>query len=182
MDSWASQKGFLLFSNISRPDFAIFIAQLPRWRPCPGSGSSRCHARGIPRFGRPGRDASNVSGQRREAVLFDLDGVIASSEAISPKPMFKRSSNSVELRHRNSRSYSGKFIGLSYEETRDRYLECGKIAATTEIREAYRSLYSSIYRSKLQEVELSPGARNLIETLAGRRYRIGSSALHTRRK
>ena len=129
--------------------------------------------RGIPRFGRPGKDASNVSGQRREAVLFDLDGVIASSESTKSEAHVQTVLKLGGTPSQKLKELFAEIIGLSYEETRDRYLECGKIAATPEIREAYRSLYSSIYRSKLQEVELSPGARNLIETLAGRRYRIG---------
>ena len=113
------------------------------------------------------------SRQRREAVLFDLDGVIASSEAIKSEAHVQTVLKLGGTPSQKLKELFAEIIGLSYEETRDRFLECGKVAATTEIREAYRSLYSSIYRSKLQEVELSPGARNLIETLAGRRYRIG---------
>jgi putative hydrolase of the HAD superfamily len=118
--------------------------------------------------------------QRREAVLFDLDGVIAASEATKSEAHVQ---TVLKLGGTPSQKLKGLFaeiIGLSYEETRDRYLEFGKIAATIETREAYRSLYSSIYRGKLQEVELSPGARNLLETLARRRYRIGLvSSAHT---
>jgi HAD superfamily hydrolase (TIGR01509 family) len=115
----------------------------------------------------------DVTGQRREAVLFDLDGVIASSEAIKSEAHVQTVLELGGAPSQKLKELFAEIIGLSYEETRDRYLECGKIAVTTEIKEAYRTLYGSIYRSKLQEVKLSPGARNLLETLAGRRYRIG---------
>jgi HAD superfamily hydrolase (TIGR01509 family) len=144
------------------------VSSLPRLRELTLS----CQ-RGIPRFGRPGKDASNVSGQRREAVLFDLDGVIASSEATKSEAHVQTVLKLGGTPSQKLKELFAEIIGLSYEETRDRFLKCGKIAATTETKEAYRTLYSSIYRSKLHEVELSAGARNLIEMLAGRRYRIG---------
>ncbi len=93
----------------------------------------------IPRFGRPGKDASNVSGQRREAVLFDLDGVIASSEATKSGAHVQTVLELGGTPSQKLKELFGEIIGLSYEETRDRYLECGNIVATPEIKEAYRS-------------------------------------------
>jgi putative hydrolase of the HAD superfamily len=115
----------------------------------------------------------NVSRQRHEAVLFDLDGVIASSEATKSEAHVQTALKLGGTPSQKLKELFGEIIGLSYEETRDRFLECGNIVATPEIKEAYRSLYSSIYRSKLQEVGLSPGARHLLQTLSRRRYRIG---------
>jgi HAD superfamily hydrolase (TIGR01509 family) len=110
---------------------------------------------------------------RREAVLFDLDGVIASSEIQKSETHIE---TVLKLRGTPSQRLTELYvdvIGLSYEETRDRFLECGHIVATPEIMESYRSIYSSVYRSKLESVNLAPGARQLLQTLADRRYRIG---------
>ena len=110
---------------------------------------------------------------RREAILFDLDGVIASSE-------IQKSETHIEtvlrLGGAPSRSLTELYvdvIGLSYEETRDRFLECGQIVAAPEILASYRSIYSSLYRGKLEAVDLAPGARQLLQTLSAQRYRIG---------
>ena len=111
--------------------------------------------------------------RRSEAILFDLDGVIASSEV-------KKSEAHVEtvlqLGGTFSRKLStlfGNVIGLSYEETRDRFLECANIAATPEIKEAYSGLYRSLYCNKVADVELAPGAKNLLQLFSQRGYRIG---------
>ena len=110
---------------------------------------------------------------RRETVLFDLDGVIASSE-------IQKSETHIETVLKLNGTPSQRLtelyvdvIGLSYEETRDRFLECGQIIATPETLESYRSIYGSVYRSKLEAVNLTPGARRLLQTLTNRRYRIG---------
>ena len=115
----------------------------------------------------------NVSRQRREAVLFDLDGVIASSEETKSEAHVQTVLTLSGTPSQKLKELFWEIIGLSYEETRDRFLECGNIVATPEIKEAYRSLYSSIYRSKLQDVGLSQGAGDLLQTLSDRRYRIG---------
>jgi putative hydrolase of the HAD superfamily len=115
----------------------------------------------------------NKSQLRREAILFDLDGVLASSEGKKSEAHVETvltlggtpSQKLVEL--------FGEVIGLSYEETRDRFLECGKVHATPEIRQAYRGAYQSIYQGKLESVELAPGARSLLQSFSGRQYRIG---------
>jgi sugar-phosphatase len=110
---------------------------------------------------------------RREAVLFDLDGVIVSSEA-------QKSETHVETVVQLGGTPSTKLtelyidiIGLSYEETRDRFLACGNIVRTLEIEEAYRGIYRKVYRSKLEDMKLAPGARELLTVLSSRRYRIG---------
>jgi putative hydrolase of the HAD superfamily len=115
----------------------------------------------------------NRDRQRREAILFDLDGVIASSEV-------KKSEAHVEtvlqlggtLSQRLTMLF-GKVIGLSYEETRDRFLECGNLAATPEIKEMYSGMYRSIYHNKVEGVELAPGAKTLLQLFSHRHYRIG---------
>jgi HAD superfamily hydrolase (TIGR01509 family) len=115
----------------------------------------------------------NGNRKRRESIFFDLDGVIASSEV-------KKSEAHVQtvlqlggtLSQRLSTLFS-KVIGLSYEETRDRYLECGNIVVTPDIQKNYLELYSSIYRSKVEEVELAPGAKRLLQQFSSRGYRIG---------
>ena len=110
---------------------------------------------------------------RREAVLFDLDGVIASSEIQKSETHID---TVLKLKGTPSQRLTELYvdvIGLSYEDTRDRFLECGQVVATPEILESYRSIYRSIYRSKLESVNLAPGARQLLQTLAARRYRIG---------
>jgi HAD superfamily hydrolase (TIGR01509 family) len=111
--------------------------------------------------------------RRREAVLFDLDGVIVSSE-------IQKSEAHIEtvlmLRGASSQRLMELYadvIGLSYEETRDRFLECGHVVATPAIVESYRTIYNSLYRSKLERVDLATGARPLLQTLASRRYRVG---------
>lgn len=110
---------------------------------------------------------------RTEAILFDLDGVIVSSEV-------QKSEAHVETVIQLGGSPSKKLtelyidvIGLSYEETRDRFLVCGNIVPTSEIKEAYRGIYRSIYRSKMEEMKLAPGALQLLTILSSRRYRIG---------
>jgi HAD superfamily hydrolase (TIGR01509 family) len=109
----------------------------------------------------------------RKAVLFDLDGVIASTE-------IQKSGTHIEtvlkLKGIPSQRLTELYvdvIGLPYEETRDRFLECGQIAATPEIMKLYRSIYSSVYRGKVEAVNLAPGAKQLLQLLTGRRYRIG---------
>jgi putative hydrolase of the HAD superfamily len=111
--------------------------------------------------------------QRREAILFDLDGVIASSEV-------KKSEAHVETVLQLGGTFSqklsklfGNVIGLSYEETRDRFLDCGNIAVNPEIKESYSGMYRSIYRNKVADVELAPGAKTLLQLFSQRRYRIG---------
>jgi putative hydrolase of the HAD superfamily len=115
----------------------------------------------------------NTNRQRSKAILFDLDGVIAATEA-------QKSETHVETVLRLGGARSQKLIdlyvdviGLSYEETRDRYLECANLSATAKIKEEHRRHYQSVYRSKIESVKLAPGAYSLLQTLAGRRYRIG---------
>jgi HAD superfamily hydrolase (TIGR01509 family) len=118
-------------------------------------------------------DIEQNNDRRREAILFDLDGVIASSEVQKSEAHVE---TVLELNGTPSQSLITLYadvIGLSYEETRDRFLECGNIAGTPEVKKAYRELYRSIYRTKLQEVRLAPGAQQLLQALSGRRYRIG---------
>ena len=89
--------------------------------------------------------------RRREAILFDLDGVIALSEVQKSEAHIE---TVLELTGTPSQKLTELYtdvIGLSYEETRDRFLECGDIVATPEVKKAYRELYRSIYRTKLQE-------------------------------
>lgn len=111
--------------------------------------------------------------QRREAILFDLDGVIASSEVKKSEAHVQTVLKLGGTSSQRLKELFGEVIGLSYEETRDRFLECGNIFATPEIKEAYRGTYNSIYRSKLEDVGLAPGARHLLQTFSSRRYRIG---------
>jgi len=115
----------------------------------------------------PGED------RRKEAILFDLDGVIVSSEVQKSQSHIE---TVIELKGTPSQRLNELYvdvIGLSYEETRDRFLECGHVVATPELKRTYRELYRSIYRSKLQEVKLAPGAQQLLQMLIGRQYRIG---------
>jgi HAD superfamily hydrolase (TIGR01509 family) len=111
--------------------------------------------------------------RRREAILFDLDGVIALSEVQKSQAHIE---TVIELNGTPSQKLNELYadvIGLSYEEIRDRFLECGHVVATPELKRTYRELYRSIYRSKLQEVRLAPGAQQLLQILSGRQYRIG---------
>jgi len=110
---------------------------------------------------------------RREAVLFDLDGVIVSSEV-------QKSETHVETVVQLGGTPSKKLIelyidviGLSYEETRDRFLACGNIVPTPEIKEAYRGIYRTIYHSKIEDMKLAPGAQQLLKVLSSRGYRMG---------
>ena len=110
---------------------------------------------------------------RREAVLFDLDGVIVSSEVQKSEAHVE---TVVQLGGTPSKKLTELYIdviGLSYEETRDRFLACGNIVPTSEIKEAYRGIYRTIYRSKMEEMKLAPGALQLLTILSSRRYRIG---------
>jgi HAD superfamily hydrolase (TIGR01509 family) len=110
---------------------------------------------------------------RREAVLFDLDGVIVSSEVQKSEAHVE---TVVHLGGTPSKKLTGLYIdviGLSYEETRDKFLACGKIVPTPEIKEAYRGIYRTIYRSKIEDMKLAPGAQQLLTILSSRRYRIG---------
>lgn len=110
---------------------------------------------------------------RREAVLFDLDGVIVSSEVQKSEAHVE---TVVQLGGTPSKKLTGLYIdviGLSYEETRDKFLACGKIVPTPEIKEAYRGIYRTIYRSKIEDMKLAPGAQQLLTILSSRRYRIG---------
>jgi len=118
-------------------------------------------------------DIEQNNDRRREAILFDLDGVIALSEVQKSEAHVE---TVLELKGTPSQSLIELYadvIGLSYEETRDRFLECGDLVATPEVKKAYRELYRSIYRTKLQDVKLAPGAQQLLQVLSGRRYRIG---------
>lgn len=110
---------------------------------------------------------------RREAVLFDLDGVIVSSEIEKCETHIE---TVLKLGGTPSQRLTELYvdvIGLSYEETRDRFLVCGGIGATPEILKSHRSIYSKTYRGKLKSVRLAPGAKELLQTLSDRRYRIG---------
>jgi len=110
---------------------------------------------------------------RREAVLFDLDGVIVSSEVQKSEAHVE---TVVQLGGTPSKKLTELYIdviGLSYEETRDRFLVCGNIVPTPEIKEAYRGIYRTIYHSKLEDMKLAPGAKQLLTILSSRRYRIG---------
>lgn len=110
---------------------------------------------------------------RREAVLFDLDGVIVSSEVQKSETHVE---TVVQLGGTPSKKLTELYIdviGLSYEETRDRFLVCGNIVPTPEIKEAYRGIYRTIYHSKLEDMKLAPGAKQLLTILSSRRYRIG---------
>ena len=110
---------------------------------------------------------------RREAVLFDLDGVIVSSEVQKSEAHVE---TVVQLGGTPSQKLTELYIdviGLSYEETRDRFLVCGNIVPTPEIKEAYRGIYRTIYHSKLEDMKLAPGAKQLLTILSRRRYRIG---------
>ena len=110
---------------------------------------------------------------RHEAVLFDLDGVIVSSEVQKSETHVE---TVVQLGGTPSKKLTELYtdvIGLSYEETRDRFLACGNIVPTPEVEEAYRGIYRTIYRSKLENMKLAPGARELLTVLSSRRYRIG---------
>ena len=118
-------------------------------------------------------DIEQDNDRRREAILFDLDGVIALSEVQKSEAHVE---TVLELNGTPSQKLIKLYadvIGLSYEETRDRFLECGDLVATPEVKKAYRELYRSIYRTKLQDVKLAPGAQQLLQVLSGRRYRIG---------
>lgn len=89
----------------------------------------------------------NNDRRRREAILFDLDGVIALSEVQKSEAHVE---TVLELNGTPSQSLIELYadvIGLSYEETRDRFLECGNIVATLEVKKAYRELYRSIYHT-----------------------------------
>ena len=110
---------------------------------------------------------------RREAILFDLDGVIVSSEVQKSETHVE---TVVQLGGTPSRKLTELYIdviGLSYEETRDRFLACGNIVPTSEIKEAYRGIYRRIYHSKIEDMKLAPGAQQLLTILSNRRYRIG---------
>jgi HAD superfamily hydrolase (TIGR01509 family) len=115
----------------------------------------------------------NGNRQRREAILFDLDGVIASSEVKKSEAHVQTVLKLGGILSQRLKKLFGQVIGLSYEETRDRFLECGNIIATPEVKEAYRGTYNSIYRSTLEDVGLAPGARHLLQLFSSRRYRIG---------
>jgi len=112
-------------------------------------------------------------GLRREAVLFDLDGVIVSSEIQKSESHIETIVKLGGIRSQRLSDLYVDVIGLSYEETRDRFLESGYVVATSEILVAYRRIYSSVYRGKLEAVNLAPGAKQLLQTLTERRYRIG---------
>jgi HAD superfamily hydrolase (TIGR01509 family) len=110
---------------------------------------------------------------RREAVLFDMDGVIISSEVQKSEAHVE---TVVQLGGTPSKELTELYvdiIGLSYEETRDRFLACGNIVETPEIEEAYRHIYRTIYRSKIEGMKLAPGAQQLLHLLSSRGYRIG---------
>lgn len=110
---------------------------------------------------------------RREAVLFDLDGVIVSSEVQKSETHVE---TVVQLGGTPSKKLTKLYIdviGLSYEETRDRFLACGNIVPTPEIKEAYRGIYRTIYHSKIEDMKLAPGAQQLLKVLSSRRYRMG---------
>ncbi len=114
-----------------------------------------------------------LKSRRRETVLFDLDGVIISSEEQKSEAHIQ---TVLKLGGRRSQKLSELYvdvIGLSYEETRDRFLECGGIPATPDIQASYRGIYGSIYHELLQGVNLTPGARQLLQALTDRRYRVG---------
>ena len=115
----------------------------------------------------------NKDQQRREAILFDLDGVIASSEVKKSEAHVETVLQLGGALSQRLNTLFGKVIGLSYEETRDRFLECGNIVATPIIKETYRRIYRSIYCNKVKEVELAPGAKNLLQLFSHRHYRIG---------
>ena len=110
---------------------------------------------------------------RREAVIFDMDGVIVSSETQKSEAHVE---TVIQLGGTASKKLTELYIhviGLSYEETRNRFLECGNIVQTSEIKEAYRDIYRTIYHHKIEEVKLAPGALQLLTILSSRRYRIG---------
>jgi len=122
---------------------------------------------------KPDPTTCDVNRRQCKAILFDLDGVIATSE-------IQKCEAHVETVLKLGGTLSQKLvelyvevIGLSYEETRDRFLECGSIVATSEIKEAYQDIYQSLYRSKLEDVKLAPGAQQLLQIVSSRQYRIG---------
>ncbi len=111
--------------------------------------------------------------RRGKAVLFDLDGVIVSSEVQKSEAHVETVLKLGGIRSDKLLGLYADVIGLSYEETRDRFLEAGDISGSPEIEASYRILYSTIYRRKLQDVDLAPGSRQLLQALVDRRYRIG---------
>ena len=102
-----------------------------------------------------------------------MDGVIVSSEVQKSETHVE---TVVQLGGTPSKKLAELYIdviGLSYEETRDRFLACGNIVPTPEIKEAYRGIYRTTYHSKLEDMKLAPGAQQLLTVLSSRRYRIG---------
>jgi HAD superfamily hydrolase (TIGR01509 family) len=110
---------------------------------------------------------------RRETVLFDLDGVIVSSEVQKSEAHVQTVLQLGGTASQKLDELYSEIIGLPYEDTRDRFLECANIIGSPEINQEYQEIYKSIYRNKLEDVRLASGAERLLQTISDLKYRIG---------
>lgn len=108
-----------------------------------------------------------------EAVLFDLDGVIASSEIQKAAAHVQ---TVLDLGGTDSpalRALYGEIIGHSFETTRDRFLACAGLPSTSTLRQAYLEHYHILYQDMINKVQLTPGTQALLQALTSRTYRLG---------
>ncbi len=108
-----------------------------------------------------------------EAILFDMDGVIASSEIQKVEAHVQ---TVLDLGGTDSpalHTLYGEIIGHSFERTSNRFLDCAGLPSTPDFQQAYLERYSAIYRSMIDKVQLTPGAKALLQALVSRQYRLG---------
>ena len=105
--------------------------------------------------------------ERFRAVIFDLDGVLVESESLKARA---HSAAVGELGGRVPPSYYSHVMGASHEFVRAAFIREGSLTVAPE---RYSSLYHGIYEQMLEDLEVTAGARELVEALGDRRYRLG---------
>ena len=105
--------------------------------------------------------------QPSRAVIFDLDGVLVESESLKARA---HSAAVGELGGRVPPSYYSHVMGASHEFVRAAFIREGSLTVAPE---RYSSLYHGIYEQMLEDLEVTAGARELVEALGDRRYRLG---------
>jgi len=112
--------------------------------------------------------------KRREAVLFDLDGVLAPTERIKADAHIQTVKVLGGTVSEGLTRLYEKVIGVSHEATREAFLKSAGIVATPAMERDYTAIYRRIYAGLLNELkETTPGATALLQQLAIRGYRMG---------